>query len=214
MNTTTAPTKIPVIAVVGNPNTGKSTLFNALTGMRQKTANFPGVTVEHHTGLIELPSGKVNLVDLPGSYSLAAESPDEMVACDVLLGLIDNLHQPDAVLVVVDSANLRRNLFLAHQVMELGKSVVVALNMSDIAKRRGIHIDPDKLSKELGANVIPFVATDRSRAQALKATMDVAINAKAVASATVHPEVVEAAHVFADEPVSYTHLTLPTKRIV
>lgn len=199
MNTTTAANKIPVIAVVGNPNTGKSTLFNALTGMRQKTANFPGVTVEHHTGLIDLPSGKVNLVDLPGSYSLAAESPDEMVACDVLLGLIDNLHQPDAVLVVVDSANLRRNLFLVHQVMELGKSVVVALNMSDIAKRRGIHIDPDQLSKELGAAVIPFVATDRSQTQALKATMDVAINTNAVASAAVQPEVVEAAHLYADE---------------
>jgi len=163
----TAPNEIPVIAVVGNPNTGKSTLFNALTGLRQKTANFPGVTVEHHTGLIELPSGKVNLVDLPGSYSLAAESPDEMVACDVLLGLIDNLKQPDAVLVVVDSANLRRNLFLAHQIMELGKSVIIALNMSDVAERRGIHIDADKLSKELGAAVIPFVATDRSRAQEL-----------------------------------------------
>lgn len=195
----TAPSEIPVIAVVGNPNTGKSTLFNALTGLRQKTANFPGVTVEHHTGLIELPSGKVNLVDLPGSYSLAAESPDEMVACDVLLGLIDNLKQPDAVLVVVDSANLRRNLFLAHQIMELGKSVIIALNMSDVAERRGIHIDADKLSKELGATVIPFVATDRSRAQQLKVTMDAGINAKAVASTTVQPEVIEAAHDFANK---------------
>ena len=195
----TAPNEIPVIAVVGNPNTGKSTLFNALTGLRQKTANFPGVTVEHHTGLIELPSGKVNLVDLPGSYSLAAESPDEMVACDVLLGLIDNLKQPDAVLVVVDSANLRRNLFLAHQIMELGKSVIIALNMSDVAERRGIHIDADKLSKELGAAVIPFVATDRSRAQELKVTMDAGIKAKAVASTTVQPEVIEAAHGFANK---------------
>jgi ferrous iron transport protein B len=191
--------ELPVIAVIGNPNTGKSTLFNALTGLRQKTANFPGVTVEHHTGLITLPSGKVNLVDLPGSYSLAAESPDEMVACDVMLGLIDNLHQPDAVLVVVDSANLRRNLFLAHQILELGKSVVIALNMSDIAERRGIHINAKQLGKELGATVIPFVATDSSRIEALKVTLDNAISSKPTTPAPVQPEVVEAARIFAEQ---------------
>ncbi|MDG1462200.1 MAG: ferrous iron transport protein B [Gammaproteobacteria bacterium] len=191
--------ELPVIAVIGNPNTGKSTLFNALSGLRQKTANFPGVTVEHHTGQIMLPSGPVSLVDLPGSYSLAAESPDEMVACDVLLGLIDELDEPDAVLVVADSANLRRNLFLAHQILELGKSVVIALNMSDIAERHGIKIDAELLAKELGTTVIPFVATDSSKINNLKTHLDEAIKASTTKAEPVQPEVVATAKLFAAE---------------
>ena len=109
-----------IIAVVGNPNTGKSALFNNLTGLRQKTANYPGVTVERHTGTLKLAAGDVTLVDLPGAYSLAPYSPDEMVSADVLLGHIDDMPLPSAVLIVVDAANLRRNLFMATQVLELG----------------------------------------------------------------------------------------------
>ena len=142
------PPGTPVIAVIGNPNTGKSTLFNALTGLRQKTANYPGVTVERHTGDIMLDGQTVTLVDLPGAYSLAAQSPDEMVAIDVLLGHVEDLPRPRAVLAVVDATNLRRNLFLVTQLAELGLPMVIALNMSDLAaENRGIRID----IAELGA---------------------------------------------------------------
>ena len=115
------------IAVIGNPNTGKSTLFNALTGLRQKTANYPGVTVEMHTGIANLGNQEVVLIDLPGAYSLAAQSPDEMVAIDVLMGNRSELETPDAILIVVDATNLQRNLFLVSQILELRKPVVVAL---------------------------------------------------------------------------------------
>ena len=130
-----------MIAVIGNPNTGKSTLFNALTGLRQKTANYPGVTVERHTGHISLNSQNVTLVDLPGAYSIAAQSPDEMVAIDVLLGHVEDLPRPRAILAVVDATNLRRNLFLVTQLAELGLPMVVGLNMTDLAAAKGIEID-------------------------------------------------------------------------
>lgn len=147
-----------VIVTLGNPNTGKSTLFNALTGMRQKVGNFPGVTVEHLRGEMTLGERQVSVVDLPGTYSLAAQSPDEMVAIDVLLGRIEDVGDPDAVLIVVDANNLRRNLFLASQVLELPLPVVVALNMVDVAESQGATIDAAALSLELGAPVIPMCA--------------------------------------------------------
>jgi len=196
---TGADEKLPVIAVVGNPNTGKSTLFNALTGMRQKTANFPGVTVEYHSGNIKLPSGKAKLVDLPGCYSLSAQSPDEMVASDVLLGLIDELNLPSAVLIVVDSANLRRNLFLVDQILELGIPVVAALNMSDIAARQGISINADALSAQLGVDVIPFTATSGSGMDELKSHLANAIKGEATEAGAALPEVKAAAQQFAAE---------------
>ena len=118
---TTAPT--PVIAVIGNPNTGKSTLFNMLTGLKQKTANDPGVTVERHTGTISVAGHEIALVDLPGTYSLAAKSPDEMIAVDVLLGHVEKLERPKAILAVADATNLRRNLFLVTQLIELNLPV-------------------------------------------------------------------------------------------
>lgn len=149
----------PVVAVVGNPNTGKSTLFNNLTGLRQKTANYPGVTVERHTGLLRLPEGDVTLVDLPGAYSLTAYSPDELVSADVLLGKIDDLPMPQAILVVIDACNLRRNLFMTTQILELGLPVVIALNMTDLAAKRGITIDAEHLANELQATVVPVSAT-------------------------------------------------------
>ena len=161
----------PAIAVVGNPNTGKSALFNNLTGLKQKTANYPGVTVEQHIGLLNLDVGPVQLVDLPGAYSLAPFSPDEIVSADVLLGRIDGMTPPDAVLIVVDSANLRRNLFMATQVLELGLPVVIALNMMDLANKRGITVDPDTLSAELGVPVVPVVASSGSGTSNLKNTL-------------------------------------------
>ena len=148
----------PVIAVIGNPNTGKSTLFNALTGLRQKTANYPGVTVERHTGHINLDSQNVTLVDLPGAYSIAAQSPDEMVAIDVLLGHVEDLPRPRAILAVVDATNLRRNLFLVTQLAELGLPMVIGLNMTDLAAAKGIEIDIAALGAGLGAQVVALSA--------------------------------------------------------
>jgi ferrous iron transport protein B len=144
------------VAVVGNPNAGKSTLFNALTGLSQRVGNYPGVTVERKVGAMAAGGDRVELVDLPGTYSLAAHSPDEMVAVDVLLGHLDGERPPDAVLAVVDASNLERNLYLLSQVIELGLPVVVALNMVDVAERRGVHIDAAALGGRLG---LPVVAT-------------------------------------------------------
>jgi ferrous iron transport protein B len=144
------------VALVGNPNTGKSTLFNALTGLRQRVGNYPGVTVARKSGTCNLGDGrKVELVDLPGLYSLAAASPDEQVVIDALSGNIVGDRRPDAVVLVVDSTNLLRNLFLASQVAELGRPVVIVLNQADVAKERGLRIDTELLSRRLGG--VPVV---------------------------------------------------------
>jgi ferrous iron transport protein B len=148
-----------VVAVIGNPNTGKSTLFNALTGLSQKTANYPGVTVERHTGILRLDDEEVELVDLPGTYSLAAQSPDEIIATDVLLGHVESMNKPRAILVVADATNLRRNLFLVTQLAELETPMVLALNMIDLAERKGIRIDAERLAAALGVTVVPIIAT-------------------------------------------------------
>jgi len=145
-----------LVALVGNPNTGKSTLFNALTGLRQRVGNYPGVTVARKSGTCDLGDGqKVELVDLPGLYSLAAASPDEQVVIDALSGNIAGDRRPDAVVLVVDSTNLLRNLFLASQVAELGRPVVIVLNQADIAKEQGLRIDKELLSRRLGG--VPVV---------------------------------------------------------
>ena len=145
-----------LVALVGNPNTGKSTLFNALTGLRQRVGNYPGVTVARKSGTCDLGDGqKVELVDLPGLYSLAAASPDEQVVIDALSGHIAGDRRPDAVVLVVDATNLLRNLFLASQVAELGRPVVLVLNQADVAKEQGLRIDADLLSRRLGG--VPVV---------------------------------------------------------
>ncbi len=150
-----------VVVTIGNPNTGKSTLFNGLTGLRQKVSNYPGVTVEQVSGRLTLSGGeRVRLVDVPGTYSLAASSPDEMIAVDVLHGNVAGLPRPDAVIVVVDASNLRRNLFLLSQVLEAGVPVIVALNMIDRLPGCGIRIDVDALARALGVPVLPIVAAD------------------------------------------------------
>lgn len=147
------------IAVAGNPNAGKTTVFNALAGTRQKVANYPGVTVEQKEATLRLPDGtSAILVDLPGCYSLTARSPEEQVAHDVLFGRIPDREAPSVVLCVVDASNLERNLYLATQLMDHGIPLIIILNMIDIAKEKGCRIDPVRLEKALGCPVIPAIA--------------------------------------------------------
>ena len=160
------------IALAGNPNSGKTTVFNALTGLRQKVANYPGVTVEKKTGRCKLPGGgRADVIDLPGTYSLISRSPDETVAMEVLRGLRQDTRPPDVVILVVDASNLQRNLYLLSQLIELGRPLVVALNMTDIAQRRGLHISADNLARDLGVPVIPIVGSKRRGIDELKAAV-------------------------------------------
>ncbi len=149
---------VPAIAIIGNPNTGKTTLFNALTGLAHKVGNYPGVTVERRAGVLKLTSGRVEVIDLPGTYSLAARSLDEAIAVDTLLGRQSQERSLDAVIAVIDAANLDRNLYLLSQLMDFSVPVVVALNMMDAAQRRGIQIDVQRLSQRLGVPVVPMRA--------------------------------------------------------
>ena len=147
------------VALIGNPNTGKTTLFNALTGLNQHVGNYPGVTVERKVGTFKLDdSTRVDLIDLPGTYSLAARSPDEMIAVDVLLGQQQGANKADAILAIADASNPERNFYLISQLCELNLPVVVALNMMDVAETKGIRIDAAKLSASLGAPVVPICA--------------------------------------------------------
>ncbi len=155
---TASPTKPLRVALVGNPNTGKSTLFTALAGVRQRVGNYPGVTVEKKTGAMRLGDQVLELIDLPGTYSLAPRSPDEMVTVDVLLGRRDNDGPPDVVLSIVDASNLERNLYLVSQVLSLGIPTVIALNMVDLAHDREIEIDIDALTDRLKVPVVPVQA--------------------------------------------------------
>jgi ferrous iron transport protein B len=159
-------------ALVGNPNSGKSALFNALTGARQKIANYPGVTVERKAGRMVLPSGEpVELVDLPGAYALDAASPDEEVTRKVVLGEFPGEAQPEVLVVVLDAANLEQHLVFAQELIELGRPVVVALNMIDLAERDGLVIDPKALEESLGVPVIPTVAVRKRGLEALTAAI-------------------------------------------
>ena len=157
----TAPTaqSLSRIALVGNPNTGKSTLFNCLTGLRQKVGNYPGVTVQRKVGRTLIDSTEVEIVDLPGTYSLAATSPDERVVIDSLQGDVEGLDRPELALCIVDATNLQRNLFLAFQVGQLGLPMVLALNYWDSAKKRRIQVDVEGLEKRLGIPVVPISAS-------------------------------------------------------
>src|SRR5579883_1050405 len=142
------------VAVVGPPNAGKSTLFNKLTGLRQKVANFPGVTVEQHVGRANLVgSGQVDLVDLPGIYSLNPRSEDEQVSYDVLHGKMAGIPKLDAILLVLDFTNLQRHLVLAAPILSLGLPTLVVLNMADDLEARGGKVDVEALSVKLGAPV-------------------------------------------------------------
>lgn len=154
--------KLRKAALVGNPNAGKSALFNALTGARQKIANYPGVTVERKAGRLPIPDGvAMELIDLPGSYSFDATSPDEEVTRALVHGEFEGEAQPDVMVVVLDAANLEQHLVFAQEVIALGRPTVVALNMLDLAERDGLTLDPAALSEALGVPVVPTVAVRR-----------------------------------------------------
>ncbi|MCC6827707.1 MAG: ferrous iron transporter B [Novosphingobium sp.] len=181
-------------ALVGNPNAGKSALFNALTGARQKIANYPGVTVERKAGRLVLPSGEpVELTDLPGAYGLHPTSPDEEVTSKVILGQFPGEAAPDVLVVVLDASNLEQHLVFAQEVIALGKPTVVALNMIDLAERDGLVIDPKALETALGVPVIATVAVRRRGLAELSAAI---AEAEARAAGPVQP-----------------HVTLPERRL-
>jgi ferrous iron transport protein B len=157
-----------VFALVGNPNVGKTAVFNALTGLTHTTGNYPGVTVERKHGMIALDDGEAELIDMPGLYSLAAHSPDEMIVADILLNQDPREKPIDGLIMVLDASNLERNLYLLSQLTELGKPMVVALNMMDIAIRRGILVDIDALRRQIGAPVVPTSAHKQKGIATLK----------------------------------------------
>lgn len=157
-----------LLALVGNPNCGKTALFNLLTGSRQKVANYAGVTVERKEGVLRTPSGRrLAVLDLPGTYSLTPHSPDEQVTCDVLAGRLAGERRPDLILAVVDATHLPRQLRLVLGLMRQGLPVVVALNMTDLARARGIHVDAEALSRALGVPVVTTVAVKSGGADSL-----------------------------------------------
>ncbi len=161
------------VALVGNPNTGKSTVFNALTGSDQHVGNWPGKTVEKKEGQWTYHGAEYQVVDLPGTYSLTSFSMDEIIARDFIIE-----DRPDVVVVVVDAANLERNLYLAVQVLETEANVVIALNMSDVAEGRGIEIDMTRLSKSLGVPVVKTIARRGGGLEDLKKTIFDSLTAK------------------------------------
>ena len=191
MTKPTSPSQTLRVALVGNPNTGKTTLFNRLTGSRQKIGNYPGVTVERKSGSWRYGGRTVTLVDLPGAYSLAASSPDERVALDFLTGHLAGEQAPDAVICVVDASNVIRNLFLATQVADLGLPLVIALNMSDAADRAGIRVDADLLSRRLGVPVVRTVATKGEGIEALEEAVNDAAGRRALMVQVEWPEAVD-----------------------
>jgi len=161
-------TRLPLYALVGNPNCGKTTVFNALTGLRQKVGNYPGVTVEKKEGRLRLAGGDASLLDLPGLYSLTPRSPDEAIARDVLLGHRPDVPQPDGIIHVVDAANLERNLYLTSQILDLGLPVVIVLTMTDVAAKNGHAVDIAALERTLGVPVRPVQVSKNSGLDGLR----------------------------------------------
>ena len=167
--TLTAATSLHNVALLGNPNSGKTTLFNALTGMRQRVGNYPGVTVEKKEGRLTLNNGiELSILDLPGTYSLTANSPDEQIATDVLLGRIPLIPPPELVVCVVDASNLQRNLYLVSQIIDRHIPVIIALNMVDLAEQSGLKINVKELEHSLGVKVIPTMANKGTGIRELK----------------------------------------------
>lgn len=165
--------RTPLIALLGNPNCGKTALFNRLTGARQKVANYAGVTIERKEGSFTSPEGRAfRLLDLPGAYSLSAQTPDEAITRDVVAGLRAGEQAPDAIVCVVNATNLRLNLRLVLEIKRLGLPMVLALNMVDVAQKRGITIDADKLAEELGMPVVETVAVQSGGEKSLLRALD------------------------------------------
>jgi len=175
------------IALIGNPNTGKSTLFSLLAGVWQRVGNFPGVTVEKKIGQMRHAGARFQLIDLPGTYSLAPRSIDEMVAVDVLLGSQVEVEAPQGVICIVDASNLERNLYLVSQVLEMGLPTVVALNMTDVAAQRGITIDSSTLSSRLGVPVVPIQANRAKGIEQLKEALCEVLQTDCVESESCFP---------------------------
>jgi len=161
------------LAIIGNPNSGKSTLFNRLTGLRQTTANYPGVTVEKHAGTVQLESSAIELIDLPGIYCLGAYSADERIAVDVILGKMADTPAPGGLLMVLDATHLYQGLYLLQQLMEMKVPIIVALTMTDVATANGIEISIDALQRHLGGiKIFPVVATSGRGIEAIKAALE------------------------------------------
>jgi ferrous iron transport protein B len=197
-------TRRKLVAIAGGPNCGKSTLFNKLTGLRQKVANYPGVTVEKKAGFCALPSGgTVELLDLPGTYSLRPGSPDEVVVRDVLLGVQADTPLPDLTLLVLDSTCLERQLYLCMQLIEIGRPVVVALNMMDTAKDEGLDVDAVLLERAFGAPVVPISARTGAGMVHLREAMDRDVPAPRAVT-RVLPEPVRAAAEHLAEALPFT----------
>ncbi len=182
---------MPLVALVGNPNAGKSALFNALTGARQKVGNYPGVTVERHSGRMALNDGRpIELVDLPGTYSLDPSSPDEQVTRDVLIGTQEGERVPEAMIVVVDATNLDNHLRFVLQLKTLGRPMVLTLNMIDMAERDGLKIDLAAISRELGMPVVSTVAVRKRGIDALKDALGDALSApRAAVPISLEPDI-------------------------
>lgn len=171
----------PLVALIGNPNAGKSALFNALTGARQKLGNYPGVTVERKSGRMGLADGRpIELVDLPGTYSLTPTSPDEQVTRDVLMGRQAGERIPDALVIVVDASNIENHLRFALEVLELGLPTVIALNMVDLAARDGLELSSNALSEAIGVPVVPTVAVRKRGLDHLTAALTLLVGPEAV----------------------------------
>ncbi|MBU2047206.1 MAG: 50S ribosome-binding GTPase, partial [Bacteroidetes bacterium] len=160
------------VALVGNPNTGKSTIFNALTGLNQKIGNFPGVTVDKKSGVSKLADGRaIEIVDLPGTYSLYPKSADETIVFEVLSDKNNSSH-PDVVVIVADATNLKRNLLLYTQISDLGLPVIIALNMMDLALKSNMEIDVDTLAKLLNVQVVELAARKSQGIEGLKKAIE------------------------------------------
>jgi ferrous iron transport protein B len=179
------------VALVGNPNAGKSTLFNALSGLRQHVGNYPGVTVEMKKGRFVHAGTEFEVIDLPGTYSLAPRSPDEMVAVDLLLGRRTEEPRPDVVLAIVDASNLDRHLYLTTQLLELGVPIVLAVNMVDVAEGQGIRIDVPALARETGLRVVATRANKGVGIRELRDALKAAVGTKAPTAGPRLPEPVD-----------------------
>ena len=199
------------VAVIGNPNTGKSTLFTALTGVHSQIGNYPGVTVEKKLGWFEFEGQSIRLVDLPGTYSLSPRTIDEMVSVDVLLGRQPEVGQIDAVVCIVDASNLERNLYVVSQVLDLGLPTLLVLNMWDVAQERGIQINTEELAKRLGMPVIPCEAHRRKQIDLVRSAIVQASHSPKPNPPDIFPELFhEEGRKLQAEFLQFSNQTLPT----
>ena len=214
-----APNQAPLwsVALVGNPNCGKTALFNLLTGARQKVANYAGVTVERKVGVTRLGNGRaVSVIDLPGAYSLTPATPDEQITLEVIEGRRHGEPAPDAIVAVVDATNLRMNLRLVLELTQLGRPLMVALNMADVARAEGLKIDVDKLAAELGCPVVETVAVRADGHAGLLALLEAHLGHDAPEAAGVDSAVLAPARAEgnAREARSSADLQLEVRRIL